>query len=224
MLIPFWLLVGCKGIASLAFGLFTDHPADILVGPGNRFVAEAKRILYGRVGIDLFAGPTEIAVIADPHIVASDLAGQAEHDPDSPAWLITTSRDLAIQVIERIPSYIQRLGEPNRTTAKAAWQDYGEVVLVANREEAVALSDQYAPEHLEVHAVDLDWWLAKFMRDQFEVQHIAGGQVGKVELGRVVVLLVNSSGALYTDQSISDRYQSMNRVVNSSISDSGPGS
>jgi hypothetical protein len=75
-----------------------------------------------------------------------------------------------------------------------------------------------------VHAVDLNWWLAKFMRDQFEVQHIAGGQVGKVELGRVVVLLVNSSGALYTDQSISDRYQSMNRVVNSSISDSGPGS
>jgi len=158
-------LGGVQGIASLAFGLFTDHPADILVGPGNRFVAEAKRILYGRVGIDLFAGPTEIAVIADesadPHIVASDLAGQAEHGPDSPAWLITTSRDLAIRVIDCIPSYIQRLGEPNRTAAEAAWRDYGEVVLVENREEAVALSDQYAPEHLEVHAADLDWWLAK---------------------------------------------------------------
>mgnify|MGYP003319174569 CR=1 FL=1 len=92
-------LGGVQGIAALAFGLFSGHPADILVGPGNRFVAEAKRILYGRVGIDRFAGPTEIAVIADetadPDIVASDLAGQAEHGPDSPAWLISTSERLA---------------------------------------------------------------------------------------------------------------------------------
>lgn len=89
-------LGGVQGIAAMAFGLFTQCPADILVGPGNRFVAEAKRMLYGRVGIDLFAGPTEIAVIADdtadPFIVATDLVSQAEHGPDSPAWLITTDR------------------------------------------------------------------------------------------------------------------------------------
>ena len=92
-------LGGVQGVAALAFGHFTGHPADILVGPGNRFVAEAKRLLFGRVGIDLFAGPTEILVIADdtadPELVASDLVGQAEHGPDSPAWLVTTSRALA---------------------------------------------------------------------------------------------------------------------------------
>ncbi|NKC17040.1 MAG: histidinol dehydrogenase [Gammaproteobacteria bacterium] len=156
-------LGGVQGIAALAFGLFSGHPADILVGPGNRFVAEAKRILFGRVGIDLFAGPTEIAVIADqsadPELVASDLVGQAEHGPDSPAWLITTSGELAKRVIERVPHYIERLEEPNRGAARDAWRDYGEVVWVDTREEAVSLSDGYAPEHLEVHAEDLDWWL-----------------------------------------------------------------
>ena len=157
-------LGGVQGIAALAFGLFTEHPADILVGPGNRFVAEAKRILYGRVGIDLFAGPTEILVIADhsadPEIVASDLVGQAEHGLDSPAWLVTTSKDLAQKVLELMPKYINRLSEPNRTTAETAWRDYGEVVLVDSAEEAVQVSDQYAPEHLEVHCENLDWWLA----------------------------------------------------------------
>ena len=156
---------GVQGVASLAFGLFTGHAADILVGPGNRFVAEAKRILFGRVGIDLFAGPTEIAVIADEtadaEIVASDLVGQAEHGPDSPAWLVTTSRALAERVMRRIPHYIERLGEPNRTAAASAWRDYGEVVLVESREEAARLSDGYAPEHLEVQAGDLDWWLGR---------------------------------------------------------------
>jgi sulfopropanediol 3-dehydrogenase len=157
-------LGGVQGIAALAFGLFTGHRADILVGPGNRFVAEAKRILYGRVGIDLFAGPTEILVIADasadPDIVASDLVGQAEHGPDSPAWLVTTSRTLAQQTIIKVPDYISRLHEPNRTAAETAWHDYGEVVLVDTRAEAVQVSDAYAPEHLEVQAEDLDWWLA----------------------------------------------------------------
>ena len=156
-------LGGVQGVAALAFGLFTGHPADILVGPGNRFVAEAKRILYGRVGIDLFAGPTEIAIIADdtadPDLVASDLAGQAEHGPDSPAWLITTSRELAEAVIDRIPHCIDRLQEPNRSAAESAWRDYAEVVLVDSREAAVVQSDRYAPEHLEVHAQALDWWL-----------------------------------------------------------------
>lgn len=157
-------LGGVQGVAALVFGLFTGHPADIIVGPGNRFVAEAKRILYGRVGIDLFAGPTEILIIADetadPDIVASDLAGQAEHGTDSPAWLVTTSRDLAGRVIDLMPHYIERMSEPNRSTALQAWRDYGEVVLVDSDSEAVRVSDEYAPEHLEVHCENLDWWLA----------------------------------------------------------------
>ena len=114
-------LGGVQGIAALAYGLFTGHKADILVGPGNRFVAEAKRILFGSVGIDLFAGPTEILVIADDtadaDIVASDLVGQAEHGPDSPAWLVTTSRKLAEKTQSRIPGCIARLEEPNRSAA-----------------------------------------------------------------------------------------------------------
>ncbi len=158
-------LGGVQGVAAMAFGHFTGHAADILVGPGNRFVAEAKRLLFGRVGIDLFAGPTEILVIADdtadPEIVASDLVGQAEHGPDSPAWLVTLSRELGEQVMQRVPHYIARLGEPNRSAAESAWRDYGEVVLAASREEAVTLSDRYAPEHLEVQARDLDWWLGR---------------------------------------------------------------
>ncbi len=157
-------LGGVQGVAALAHGLFSGHPADILVGPGNRFVAEAKRILYGQVGIDLFAGPTEILVIADagadPELVAADLIGQAEHGPDSPAWLVSTDKALAEQVLARIPAYIQRLPQPNRDAAASAWRDYGEVLLVDSREEAVRQSDHYAPEHLEVHAEDLDWWLA----------------------------------------------------------------
>jgi len=156
-------LGGVQGIAAMAFGLFTGHPADILVGPGNRFVAEAKRILYGRVGIDLFAGPTEILVIADEtadaEIVACDLAGQAEHGLDSPAWLVSTSAAMAQKVIDLMPKYIERMAEPNRSTAEASWRDYGEVVVVDTREEAVAVSDGYAPEHLEVQCDDLDWWL-----------------------------------------------------------------
>jgi sulfopropanediol 3-dehydrogenase len=154
---------GVQGIAAMAFGLFTGHPADILVGPGNRFVAEAKRILFGRVGIDLFAGPTEILVIADhtadPDIIASDLVGQTEHGFDSPAWLVTTSSELAEKVIALMPQYINRLAEPNRIAAEAAWRDYGEVVVVDTDEEAVAVSDKYAPEHLEVQCKNLDWWL-----------------------------------------------------------------
>jgi len=157
-------LGGVQGVAALAFGLFSGRAADILVGPGNRFVAEAKRLLFGRVGIDLFAGPTEILVIADEsadaYIVASDLVGQAEHGPDSPAWLVTTSRALGARVMARVPELVARLPEPNRSAAGAAWRDYGEVVLVGTRDEAVQVSDTFAPEHLEVHADELDWWLA----------------------------------------------------------------
>lgn len=138
-------LGGVQGIAAMAFGLFTGHKADILVGPGNRFVAEAKRMLFGRVGIDLFAGPTEILIIADdsadPEVVATDLVGQAEHGPDSPAWLVTTSRDLADRTMALMPALIDALPPVQRDAADAAWHDYGEVVLCDNDEEAARVSD-----------------------------------------------------------------------------------
>jgi sulfopropanediol 3-dehydrogenase len=156
-------LGGVQAIATLAFGLFTGKPADIVVGPGNKFVAEAKRALFGAVGIDVLAGPTEIAVIADdsadPHLVAVDLVGQAEHGSDSPAWLITTSRTLGNDVMGRVPPLIDKLPEPARTAAASGWRDYGEIVVCSTREEAAKTSDRYAAEHLEVHAKDLDWWL-----------------------------------------------------------------
>ena len=113
----------------------------------------------------MFSGPTEIAVIADhtaePDIVACDLVGQAEHGPDSPAWLFTDSRELADAVIERMPSHIESLPQVQRDAAFAAWRDYGEVILCSDREEIAVISDQYAAEHLEVQAEDLDWWLAR---------------------------------------------------------------
>ena len=158
-------LGGVQAIATLAYGLFTGKPADIIVGPGNKFVAEAKRMLFGKVGIDVFAGPSEVAIIADdsadPHIVASDLVGQAEHGHESPAWLFTTSHPLAQQVMELVPQYVDRLPPTARDAAGAAWRDYGEVILCDSREELAAVSDRYASEHLEVHARDLDWWLAR---------------------------------------------------------------
>ena len=158
-------LGGVQGIAAMAFGLFTGHAADILVGPGNRFVAEAKRMLFGRVGIDLFAGPTEIAIIADqsadPAIVASDLVGQAEHGLDTPCWLITLDRALGEKVMELVPQLIAKLPDTARTAAEASWRDYGEVVLCSDREEAAQVSDDYAGEHLEVQAEDLDWWVGR---------------------------------------------------------------
>lgn len=155
-------LGGVQGIASMAFGLFTGKPARILVGPGNRFVAEAKRMLYGRVGIDMFAGPTEIAIIADdsadPQIVAEDLVSQAEHGLDSPAWLITTSRTLADQVMGQMDKHIAALPETSRKAAEIAWRDYGEVILCDTDEEAVQVSDEYAAEHLEVHTARDAWY------------------------------------------------------------------
>jgi sulfopropanediol 3-dehydrogenase len=157
-------LGGVQAIATMAYGLFTGKPADIIVGPGNKFVAEAKRMLFGKVGIDVFAGPSEVAVIADetadPAIVTIDLVGQAEHGHESPAWLFTTSRALAEDVMRRVPDQVASLPPTARDAAGAAWRDYGEVMLCDTREELAALSDQYASEHLEVHAKDLDWWLA----------------------------------------------------------------
>ena len=126
-------LGGVPAIAAMTYGLFGNAPADILVGPGNQFVAEAKRILFGKVGIDLFAGPTEIAVIADDEadaeMVAVDLVGQAEHGYNSPAWLYTTSQRVADEVMKRVPELIAELPELPRKSAEAAWRDYGEVIL-----------------------------------------------------------------------------------------------
>lgn len=155
---------GVQGIAALAFGLFTGHRADIIVGPGNRFVAEAKRMLFGRVGIDVIAGPTESMVVcddtADPEIVACDLAGQAEHGVDSPVWLVTTSERLANEVDRLMPEVIARMPAVARNAARPAWDDFGEIILTESREEAVVVCDDFAPEHLHVQAEELDWWLA----------------------------------------------------------------
>ena len=157
-------LGGVQAIAAMAYGLFSGKPADIIVGPGNKFVAEAKRSLFGKVGIDVFAGPSEIAVIADDSadaaIVASDLVGQAEHGHESPAWLFTTSHALAEKVMTLVPGLIGKLPPTARDAAGAAWRDYGEVIVCDSREEIVEVSDRHASEHLEVHARDLDWWLA----------------------------------------------------------------
>ncbi len=156
-------LGGVQAIATMAYGLFTGKPADVVVGPGNKFVAEAKRTLFGKVVIDVFAGPSEIGIIADatadPALVASDLVGQAEHGHESPAWLFTTDRDLAQKVMRRVPEMIDELPPTAKDAAGAAWRDYGEVILCGNRAEVVEISDRYASEHLEVHATDLDWWL-----------------------------------------------------------------
>jgi sulfopropanediol 3-dehydrogenase len=155
-------LGGVQAVAAMTYGLFTGKPADIIVGPGNKFVAEAKRMLFGKVGIDVFAGPSEVAVIADdsadPLIVATDLVGQAEHGHESPAWLITNSRRIADEVSRLMPQLIGALPPTARDAAGAAWRDYGEVVLCDTREEMVDISDVYACEHLEVHCADLDWW------------------------------------------------------------------
>jgi len=154
---------GVQAIAAMTFGLFGLPKANILVGPGNQFVAEAKRILFGRVGIDMVAGPTDSLVLADatadPLVVATDLVGQAEHGYNSPVWLVTDSRHLAEEVMRLVPGLIDDLPPVNRDSAAAAWRDYAEVILCKNREEMAATSDAYAPEHLTVQAGDLDWWL-----------------------------------------------------------------
>lgn len=151
---------GVHAMAAMAYGLFTGREADILVGPGNAYVAEAKRLLFGRVGIDVFAGPTESAVIADesadPMTVAVDLVSQAEHGPNSPVWLFTTSEAVARQVLELVPALADDLPDPQ--VAHAAWRDYGEIILCGSREEVVDISDRYAAEHLQVLAGELDWW------------------------------------------------------------------
>lgn len=156
-------LGGVQGVAAMAQGLFDCPKAAILVGPGNQYVAEAKRILFGEIGIDMFAGPTDSLVIADSTadaaLVAADLVGQAEHGYNSPVWLVTDDEALAKSVMDRVPGLIADLPELNHVNAEAAWRDYAEVILCSDREEMVRVSDRYAPEHLQVQAKDLDWWL-----------------------------------------------------------------
>jgi sulfopropanediol 3-dehydrogenase len=156
---------GVQGVAAMANGLFGLQKADILVGPGNQYVAEAKRILFGHFGIDMFAGPTDSMVVADegadPELVAMDLVGQAEHGYNSPVWLVTSDRALAERVMEIVPGLIESLPEPNRASAKAAWADYAEVMLCDDAEDMARVCDDYGPEHLHIQAADLDWWLQR---------------------------------------------------------------
>ena len=167
---------GVQAMAAMAFGLLGDGnaappPVDMIVGPGNAFVAEAKRQLFGRVGIDLLAGPSEVAVIADdtadPELVAADLLAQAEHGPSSPAVLITTSEDLGRAVIAEVQRQLEELdrldwaGAPGGETPRAAWRDHGVVMVASDREHAAALSDEVATEHLEVHTADDAWYLER---------------------------------------------------------------
>jgi sulfopropanediol 3-dehydrogenase len=143
---------GVQAIAAMALGTQTIAPVDMLCGPGNAYVAEAKRQLFGRVGIDLFAGPTEILVVADEtadvEMIATDLLGQAEHGPTSPAICITTSRSIAESLPREIEKQLKRL--PTADVAGVAWRDYGEIILVDSREEAVKEADRVAAEHVEI--------------------------------------------------------------------------
>jgi sulfopropanediol 3-dehydrogenase len=158
-------LGGVAAIGSMTYGCFNNPPVDFLVGAGNQYVAEAKRIVYGKVGIDQFAGPTEIAIIADKHadkeIVAVDLVGQLEHGYNSPGWLFTTDKSLADFTMKRVPELINELPELAKVNAEAAWKDYGEVILCDTNDEMAEVSDKYASEHLEVHTENLDWWLTR---------------------------------------------------------------
>ena len=154
---------GVQAIAAMAFGLFTGKPANILAGPGNAYVAEAKNILSssGKCTIDVFAGPTESAIIADSSAdymtVAIDLVSQAEHGYDSPVWLFTDSKELGEKVLKVMPKIIADMHDPD--VPESSWRDYGEIILCKDREELCQVNDEYAAEHVQVMAKDLDWWV-----------------------------------------------------------------
>lgn len=156
-------LGGVQALAAMAFGLVGIEPVDMIVGAGNAYVAEAKRQLYGRVGIDLLAGPSEIAVIADetadPELVAADLLGQAEHGPTSPVALVTTSEELARAVREEVERQLEAL--ETREVAGPAWRDHGSIIVARDRETAARVSDDLAPEHLEIQTAEDDWYHAR---------------------------------------------------------------
>lgn len=157
-------LGGVQALAAMAFGSLPGVAAvDMIVGPGNAYVAEAKRQLFGRVGIDLLAGPTELLIIADEHsdprLVAADLLAQAEHGPTSPVGLLTTSSELGEEVIAAVDVWLEDW--PTAEVAGRAWSDCGWVEVCADREEAASRSDEMAYEHVHIHARDLDWYLTR---------------------------------------------------------------
>ncbi len=155
-----FVLGGVQALAAMAFGLLGEGPVDMLVGAGNAFVAEAKRQLFGTVAIDLLAGPSEVAVIADETadavMVAADLLGQAEHGLNSPAALVTTSESLGRAVVEQVGHQLATLS--TAAIAGTAWRDFGSVIVVPSREVAVLVMDEFAPEHLEVFTADDEWY------------------------------------------------------------------
>ena len=156
-----YCLGGIQAVGAMALGTESISPVDMLVGPGNAFVAEAKRQLYGRVGIDLFAGPTETLIIADEtvdgEICATDLLGQAEHGPNSPAVLLTTSEKLARETMAEVERLLTIL--PTAAIARKAWEDYGEVIICDSEDEMVAEADRIASEHVQVMTRDPDYFL-----------------------------------------------------------------
>jgi sulfopropanediol 3-dehydrogenase len=158
-----YVLGGIQAVAAMALGTESIRPVDMLVGPGNAFVAEAKRQLYGRVGIDLFAGPTETLIIADDtvdaEICATDLLGQAEHGPTSPAILLTTSRRIASEVEAEIELQLARL--PTADVASVAWRDHGQVILVDTDEELLSEAERIASEHVQVMTREPRWFLER---------------------------------------------------------------
>ena len=196
-----YALGGVQALAAMAFGLLDGVPADMIVGAGNAFVAEAKRQLYGKVGIDVLAGPSEVAVLADDtasaEMVAADLLAQAEHGPTSPAALVTTSERLAKETLDEVDR--QLAGLATRDIAGNAWRDYGSVYLAEGRETACQIMDILAPEHLEVLADDLDWWLGRltnygslFLGDWSTVAYADKGMSGTNHV------LPTARGARYT--------------------------
>jgi sulfopropanediol 3-dehydrogenase len=158
-----YCLGGVQSLGAMAYGTATVPPVDMVIGPGNQYVAEAKRQIFGVVGIDLLAGPTEILVIADETadaaVVAADLLGQAEHGPTSPAILLTTSRALAADVLRQVEAQIPTLG--TREVVRQAWDRNGEIIVTGSDEETAAVADEYAPEHLEVQTRNAEWYLAR---------------------------------------------------------------
>lgn len=154
-------LGGIQAVAAMAIGTESIDSVDIIVGPGNAYVAEAKRQLFGRVGIDLFAGPTETLLITDDSVdgelCATDLLGQAEHGVDSPAVMLTTSRELALETVKEIERQLVKL--PTQKIAREAWDNFGEIILCENYEEMVKLSDEYASEHVQIMTRDDDYFM-----------------------------------------------------------------
>jgi sulfopropanediol 3-dehydrogenase len=158
-----YVLGGVQAVAAMALGTETIAPVDMIVGPGNAYVAEAKRQLFGRVGIDLLAGPTETLIIADESVdaemCATDLLGQAEHGPTSPAVLLTTSEKLARETMQEVDRLLTIL--PTADAAGAAWRDYGEVIVCDSEEEMVEEADRIASEHVQVMTKDPDYFLTR---------------------------------------------------------------